>query len=172
MPDHPGLAEREGDEHSDRVKRDQGGDAASERDDQDGREERKDDDARSEREAVTAELEVVGGETVAGQDASEAREIGEGRVGREDEQQRCRDLHEVVVRSAVPDEGPRELTHHRLLLRRIGNDPKLAREKAHPEEDRAEERAHEDEDDLRVARLGALGCGDAVRDRLHTSERD
>src|SRR2546425_944458 len=60
VPDHPGLAEREGDEYSDRVKRDQGGDAAGERDDQDRREERKDDDARSEREAVTAELEVVG----------------------------------------------------------------------------------------------------------------
>jgi len=172
VPDHAGLAQRERDEDTDRVQRNEIRNASAEGHDQQRREQGEDDDARREREAVPAEVEVMRREAIAGQDAAESRKVGEGCVGSEHQQQCGRDLDEVVVGSAIADERPRELTHDRLLLRRIGDDPELACEKAHAEEYRAEKRAHEDEDDLGVPRLGPLERGHAVGDGLHSGERD
>src|SRR5712692_1488986 len=104
MLDHAALAQREGDEHADRVQRDEIRDTARERDDETGGDEREQHDATRERETVASELEDARQETIARQDAREAREIGEGGVRGEHQQQRGRDLYEVVKRRAAADD--------------------------------------------------------------------
>ena len=81
--DHARLAEREGDEDADRVERNQIGHAALEDQDQRGGHHRQDDDAHAESQPVAPEGELVRQEAVAGQEEREAREIGEGGVGRQ-----------------------------------------------------------------------------------------
>jgi len=83
-----------------------------------------------------------------------------------------RHLHEIVERSPGPDEAPRDLADDGFLLGRIRQDPQLSREEAHPEEDEPEERAHEDDDRLRVPRFWRLERGHAIRDSLDAGQRD
>ena len=62
------------------------------------------DDAAVEREPIAAELEHARQEAVPGEDARQARKVGERCVRGEDEQDRRRDLDEVVERRARADE--------------------------------------------------------------------
>ena len=112
-----------------------------------------------------------GHEAVPGEDAQQPREVGEGGVGGQDQQQRGRDLDEVEE-GAVADEGAGELADDRRLLGGIGQDAQLSGQEAHPQEDRREGCAHEDQDDLGVARLGRFEGWHAVGDRLGAGQGD
>src|SRR6185295_15269921 len=57
VPDHAGLAQREGDEYADGVQGDEGGDAAREEQEQHCRDRGEDHDAAAEREPIAPELE-------------------------------------------------------------------------------------------------------------------
>ena len=89
MPDHAGLRERERGEDSERVQRDHARDARTEDDDHDARGGSERDDPVREHEAMTTLRQLARHERVAGVEAREPREIGERRVGREDQDQ-CR----------------------------------------------------------------------------------
>ena len=172
LPDHPGLAQGERDEDPDRVQRDESRHAAAERDDERHGDGREDHDAPVEREPIPAKLEHPGQEGVARQDAAQAREVGEGGVRGEDEQDRGGSLDEEMERRAGPHERSSELAQHRLLLGRVGQDAELADEEAHAQEDDPEEGAHDDDHPGCIARLRRLERRDAVGDRFDASQRD
>ncbi len=96
MADHPGLAEREAQEHADRVERDQRVRVATERPEQQEGDGRQEDDAPGVGEPVAAERELAGHVAVLGQDRGEAREGVEARVrGEEQDEGRAdREGHE------------------------------------------------------------------------------
>ena len=93
---HAGLREREGDEHAQRVERDQRVRVPLEEHQEPDRQERQDDDAVREGEPVPAVRELAGHEPVPREERGEPREVREARVGRQDEDQHRHALDEVV----------------------------------------------------------------------------
>ena len=130
------------------------------------------DDAAGEGQPLAAELERARQEAVLGQDARQAREVGERRVRGEHEQHGRRDLDEVVEGRARADERPRDLAHHGLLLGWVREDAELRGEEAQAQEDQRKGRAHEHQHAAGVARLRLLERGNAVRDGLRAGQRD
>ena len=75
-----------------------------------------DQDAVGEGEAVAPGGELAGEEAVAGQEGRQAREVGEGGVGGQHQDQHGRRLDAVVEQPRPPKIAARELRDHRLAL--------------------------------------------------------
>ena len=115
VPDHPDLAEREAQEHADRVQRDQRVGVAAEgpQDPEgDGREQH---DPPRVRQPVAAERELAGHVAVLGQDRGEAREGVEARVRGEEQDQRGARRERVEERRTLAEGGLRREGHDRLV---------------------------------------------------------
>ena len=159
MPDHPGLAQGERDEHADGVERNEVRDAALEGDDQERREDGEDHDPDAERKAVAAELELPRHEPILAQDAGQPREAGIGRVRGEDQEHGRRQLHGVVDRAPGADQRAGDLADDRLLLARVGHDPQLPSQEADAEKDGREQGAHGEEHPRAWVVSGGLKAG-------------
>ena len=168
---HPGLGEGEGHEDAHGVEGDQVGHAAPEDHHQPGGDGGQEDDARGEGQAVAPEGELVGQEAVAGHQAGQAGEVGEGGVRRQDQQDGGGELDQVVV-GAPADQGAGHLAEHRLHLGRVGDDAQLGGQEGDPQEDGGEEGGHPDQGDAGVLALRGLEGGDPVGDGLHPGEGD
>ncbi|MFT3853954.1 MAG: hypothetical protein QM733_14605 [Ilumatobacteraceae bacterium] len=170
VTDHPGLAEREAGEHAERVQRDQLGDVAVEDDDQDPGDDGQEDHAVGEHQPVAAVGELPREETVLGDDRRQPREVGVGRVRRQDQDRERRDLHDpeqhalaaVDVLGHQRDAGRVVLAAHRVQL---GGQHRDA------DEARAEDRAHPHQRVRGVLRLRLLERRHAVADRLDARQR-
>ena len=102
MADHPGLADREVDEHADGVERDDQVGLAAEQHDQRRGDRGQDDDPVAEREPVAAERELARHVAVDREDREQAREGVEARVGGQDEEQRREPLEQEERDRAAP----------------------------------------------------------------------
>ena len=98
----PGLAEGEPGEHAERVQRDQRRDVALEDDDQHAGDDGEEDDAVGEHQAVAAVGELAGQEAVPGDDRRQPGEVGVGRVGGQDQDQRTWPIWVIQNRAPLP----------------------------------------------------------------------
>src|SRR6185312_5826180 len=96
MNDHAGLAKRESKENADCIERDQRVDTAAFDDDEERRKHSEQENPVAENKLVSQAGELLREKGVARQNRGEAREIGEARVRRQHENQRCRDLRKEV----------------------------------------------------------------------------
>ena len=166
--DHPGLREREADEHADGVQRHQRIRVSVEQPDEQQRHEREAHDAVRERQPVAARRELPRHVAIVGEDAGESRKIGERRVGREHEHGERRVLERVVQRPAA-EHVMAENREHRLARRR--HDVIVLREKRHAEEERGEDRHHPAECRRGILLRRRLEGHHAIRDRLGARHR-
>ncbi len=167
VPDHPGLADREVDEHADGVERDQEVRLALEQHDQGGGDRGQDDDPVAEREAVAAERELAGHEAIDGQDREQPRERVEAGVRGQDEEERRESLEQEERDRAGAVDLARDLADHRLLLGLVDvGDPEVDRQERQADEQHPEQAGHDRQGRRRVLRLRRLERRDAGRDRL------
>ena len=168
MHDHACLREGEADEDADGVERHERGGVALEHPDDDAGDEREHHDAVAEGEAVTAGGELVGQVLVAREDAGQAREVGEGGVGRQHEDGEGREL-ERVVPDAVAEDGVAQAREDGLV--HGGHRAQVLREVAGAEEEGGEDRDHPGERDGGVALGRRLEGLDAIGDGLGAGHR-
>ena len=169
--DEPGLGEREGQEHADRVEGDELGDAALTPHQDRRRDDRQRDDPEGECEPLPAIRELARHEAVVREHRCQAREAGESGVRGERQQERGRSLNDVIQRR-VSDERPRQKAVERLGLGAVGDRADRLREERQSEEDRAEGHAHHDQSDRGVPALVLLHAGHPIGDRLASGEAD
>ena len=160
---HARLRQREGDEHPERVERDQRVRVPGEQHEEPDRQERQDDDAVRERQPVAPVRELPGDEAVAREERREPREVGEARVGGQDQDQHRHALDGVVERRLAEDAAG-ELGDHRLARHR--HDAEGVGEGGDAEEQHDEDAAQRQEHAAGVLRLGRPEGRHAVRDRL------
>ena len=160
---HAGLREREGQEHPQRVERDQRVRVPLEEHQEPDRHERQDHDAVREGEPVAAVRELARDEPVPGEERGEPREVREARVGGQDEDQHRHALDQVVDQR-LPEDAPRELGVHRLAFHR--DDAEGVRERGDAEEQHDEDAAQRQEDAAGGLGLRGAEGGDAVGDGL------
>ena len=163
-----GLGEGEGQEHAERVERDQRGDAGAEPDQQEGRQAGEGDDPGREREPLPAERELAWHEVVAGQERAEAREVGEGRVRREREDEMVAAWMRMKKTRRRREAG--RSGKDRLFLAGSGRSRSSCHEADAQEQDR-EDRRRPDQGDPGVPPFRRLEGGDAVGDRLDAGQR-
>ena len=169
MTDHPRLRQRERREHAHHVQLDQLVEVGVEHQDQQARERAEHDHAVREHQPVAAVRELPGHEPVARQDRREAREVLVGRVGREHQDRRREELHEVEEEPAA-EHRVRDLADDRPLL--ADRDPvDVGRQVGDPQEHRDRDDPHDQQGLGGVLRLRAAERRHAVRDRLDAGER-
>ena len=169
--DEARLREREREENPDRVQGDELGDAPVEDREDRGRDERQRDDPEREREPLSPVRELTGHEAIVREHRREPREAGEAGIRGEGEDDRRRELHDVVEGSR-PDERAGDEAVERLLLGTVRHRPDRLSEEGQPEEDRREERSHDHERDRRVPPLVRLHARHAVRDGFAPGQPD
>ena len=135
---------------------------------QDDGEAAQDHDAVGEHQAVALGGELTWDEPVAGEEEREAREVGERRVGRQEQDQHRHEL-DLVIEAAAAEDVARQLRDDRLVGG--GNDTEVVGEVRDAEKERDEDDAEPGEDDTRVARFRRLEGGHAVRDGLDAGQR-
>ena len=117
MTHHARLRKCEGEENADRVERNQPAGIAAECYDQHSGENCEDDDAIRKNQLVATGAELPRNETIPGEQAGKPREIGEGSVRCEDQDQGCRSLNDIVKPAHWPGEDDaRELRDYRFIL--------------------------------------------------------
>ncbi len=168
VPDHAGLLEREGEEDTDGVERDQGVRVPVEHDEQAHAEHRQDEDAVRVREAVPAVRELARHEAVPRQERGHPREIRETRVRREHENQGGDALHQVVERR-LPEDQPRQLGVRGLPRGRHHVEDVDQERDAHEQDD--QDQAEDGQHLTGVLRLRRPESRDAVGDGLDPGER-
>ncbi len=164
---HAGLGERERREHPDRVERDQLGHVGLEQHDQDGGRDGESDDPVREDQAVPADRELSRHEVVRGVEVRQAGEVGERRVGREDQDQRGGGLEreeQPVAERPLAEDRTADLRDDRLRLGR--QHVQLHRDEREAQEHQAEQAAHPHERGPGVLPFDGLERRDAVRDGL------
>ena len=170
-PDEAGLPKGEREEHADRVERYEVGHAPFERDEHDRRDKSQGDDPEREREPLTAIRELPRHETIVREHRCEPRKAGEPGVRGEREDDRGRELDQVVHRPDTHQRSGDEAVEG-LLLGAVRRHADRLREEREAEKDRPEQRAHDHQRDRRVAALVALHARDAVRDGLASGKTD
>ena len=168
--EHAGLGQGEGDEHAKRVERDEAGDAGLEADEKADRHERERHDPGREGEPFAAEGELARQEPVARQERGKAREVGEGRVRCEHEDERGGHLGHHQDR-ALAGQASDEEAQHRVLMAPIGLDPEPGEEKGESDEQGGEHDGGPGQRRPGVLPLRRLEGGHAVADRLHAGQR-
>ena len=157
VPHHAGLRQGDRGEDADRVERDEGIDLSAERDEHDDRDDGQDDDAGAERQALAAEGEAAGHEAVAREDRRQPREVGEARVGGQDQDAGRGQLEEVVDRARAVD-GAADLGDDGFAIcRRNGADN--PGQVGKPEEHHGHEDAHDGQRRAGVLPLRRLKAG-------------
>ena len=111
-------------------------------------------------------------EAVVREDRRQPGESGEAGVRGKQQDDRRRDLNDVVEGSTRPHDRLRHHAVDRFLLPDIRLDPDGRREPGDRDEDRREDRAHEDQGFDRVRLLGSPEARHAVRDRLAARQPD
>ncbi len=168
--DHARLGEGEGEEHAERVERDEGGHARVEDHQEQGGEAGEGNDPGRERQALSTERELAGHEAVARQEresrGKSAKAVFAARASTSTVATWTR-----TKKRAIPHQQASDLGQDRLLLGWVGHDPEGAGHEADAEEEGPEDRGRPDERDPRVAPFGRLEGGHAVRDGLDASER-
>ena len=165
--DHARLREREGEKDSDGIERDESVSAAAEDHEEERRRPPKDEDAVGEDEAIPARAELPREEAVPGQEEGQSREIGEGRVGREHQDEHGGALDEEVE-EALPEDLAGELGDDGLLDHR--SQMVVPRQERDAHEERDEDDAEPPEHDAGVPGFRRLEGGNAVGDGLHAGE--
>ena len=186
VSDHAELAQGEGHEDADDVELDELGDLGVVEDDQAGSRGRQDDDAVGEGEPVAAGVQLTRQVTVLGENRAEDRKAVEGGVRREEEDQAGHDGDQDDAGRETVEDGLGDLTHDGVLDVGITDRSAIAQQlggrvlrEVHvgePGQDDHREQhghgngAHEQQGRGRVAALGLLEGGHAVRDRLDAGE--
>ena len=137
---HPGLRQGERREHAKRVERDHRRDARPEDDDHQAGRRGQRHDAVREDQSVPALRELARHEGVAGVEAGQPREVGERRVGRQDQDQRRADLEheeEEPPHRAGAVDGLRDARQDRLALVRDRDHLQPGGQERHREERRS-----------------------------------
>src|SRR6266513_1194356 len=110
--------------------------------------------------------EVARHEAVVREDRREPREAGEAGIRREQQDDGRGELHEKVERRGRADDRSREHAVDRLDLVGVRSDAELGREEGEAQEDRREDRTHQEKGDDRVPRLRLLEARNAVGEGL------
>ena len=165
VADHAGLADREVDEHADRVQRDEQVGDGPEADDQQGGDAAEDEDPVGVGEPVAAKGELARHVAVLGEDREQARERVEARV-RGEEQEQGREGLEQVEHHAVAVDRAGDLRDDGLARELDVGDPEVDGQERDPDEQDREQGGHVAERRGGVLRLRWLERRDAGRDRL------
>ncbi len=112
--------------------------------------------------------ELARDEPVAGQEVGEPREVGERRVGGQQQDERGHGL-DLVVHEAVAEDAAGDLRHHGLVA--AGDHTEVVGQVGDAEEHHHRDHPQPHHDDPGVVRLGRLEGRHAVGHRLHAGER-
>ena len=164
----PALRHGEGDEDADGVEREQLVGLALEDDEEHAGQPGQDDDAVGEHEAIALGGELAGNEPVAGQEEGQPREVGERRVGRQQQDEHGHGL-DLVVHEPVAEDAAGDLRDDGLVA--AGDDAEVVGQVGDAEEHHHRDAAEPRHDDARVVRFGRLEGRHAVGYGLHAGER-